>query len=103
MQFQVIIAVMAMAVAVYAAKSPNLIGEFEAKDGATCTLLKLDMGDNTHSIVMECNCKDPAGYQQSYACTYHFEGDFEKCPDEEKVYRQTKREMAGMCIQTNKT
>lgn len=92
---RVIIAVVAMTVSVYAAKSPNQIGEFEAKDGATCKMLKLDMGDNTHAIVMECSCKDKAGLQQSYACSYYFDGDFEKCSDEEKVYGQTKHEMAG--------
>ena len=83
---------------VYSGKNPNLIGEFNSKDGATCNLLKLDMGENTHALVMECSCFDSGGQKRTYACSYFYKGDFEKCIDEEKVYRETETGLAGLFV-----
>lgn len=95
-----ILALLLMTVIVYGQgsthKSPNLIGGFDAKDGATCKMLKLDMGQNSRAVLMECTCKDLGGPPLSYACSYYFEGDFEKCPEEEKIYRQVERGLAGI-------
>ena len=92
LQFLVLAATTA---AVCCGKDPNSIGEFQAKDGATCKLLKLDMGGNTHAVVMECRCIDTAGQKKNYACSYFYKGDFEKCTDEQKVYDETANGLEG--------
>lgn len=57
---------------------------------------RIDMGPKVRAMVIECSCKDSAGHEQAYACSYYFDGDFNNCLDEKKVYKQTEYEMAGM-------
>ena len=98
MKLQFMIALLVMAI-VCAAKSPNHIGEFKSKDGGSCRMMKVDMGPKLHAIVVECNCSDSVGLQQTYACSYYYTGEFDNCFAEEEVYRQTELEMAGtFCV-----
>ncbi len=95
MAMKVLLVLAAITAAVYCGKDPNSIGEFQAQDGATCKLLKLDMGGNSHAVVMECSCIDTDGEKKSYTCSYFYSGDFEKCTDEQKVYDQSSNGLRG--------
>ena len=92
---KVLLVLAAITAAVYCSKDPHSIGEFQAHDEATCILFKLDMGGNSHAVVMECSCIDTAGLKKSYTCSYFYSGDFEKCTDEQKVYDQSSNGLRG--------
>lgn len=79
---------------VYCGEHPNLIGEFEAKDGAFCKVLKLDMGAGNHAAAIECSCNNSAGKAKAYSCSYYYSGDFDTCIPE-KVHQETISDLKG--------
>lgn len=87
---------LAAVVATVYCDSHKSIGEFNAYDGATCKMLKLNMPEDTHAVIMECTCTDSAGKKKVYACSYYYDGEFDKCIDEDQVYKESITGLKGL-------
>ncbi len=94
MKLQIFLCLLSSAAIVYCGEFPSNIGEFEAKDGAICKLLKLNMGAGNHAVAMECTCVNSAGKTKSYSCSYYYSGDFDTCIPK-KVYEETIYDLKG--------